>query len=434
MQSDKKKRFNCDVSLNCQYRSDNRCNRRYLYESILKSSFFIATLGLMWSSISLSRKKSVEVPTLQVSQMTVYTGQMLDTTKNPPNSPLKLRFDWTNLEPLSVLAKNISLHQQTRCNLPLANFRYRNRFGLGSDLHVWSQAICNGMELGVRIRTQLPWIWLHNESCKHRNITESGDNEQHLDKHHLSSMVCYFPHSELKCPNDVWLSNDTDQFRGIIQHNLTRGRGRIKNECPSLVEMYGISEIRAAAIEFLFTKVSPIIQNESQRQLRIVFGNVHTIPKHLITVHIRWGDKDDEMLLVPVSEYIDAVVKLIETRSIHEVDDTVNIFLATEDPRAVEEFTKAARKDWIIYLDASYHELKKYRKDEYNGNPRLSSELNGKPGLIALGSLLVAMEANYFVLTTSSNWSRLINELRKNILNPRCDNCTEMIDLRYGEW
>jgi hypothetical protein len=50
------------------------------------------------------------------------------------------------------------------------------------------------------------------------------------------------------------------------------------------------------------------------------------------------------------------------------------------------------------------------------------------------GSLLVAMEANYFVLTTASNWSRLMNELRKNFVEPRCNNCTLMVDLKYGEW
>jgi hypothetical protein len=46
---------------------------------------------------------------------------------------------------------------------------------------------------------------------------------------------------------------------------------------------------------------------------------------------------------------------------------------------------------------------------------------------------LVAMEANDFVLTTGSNWSRLMNEIRINILNPRCNDCTTMIDLKRGE-
>jgi hypothetical protein len=63
----------------------------------------------------------------------------------------------------------------------------------------------------------------------------------------------------------------------------------------------------------------------------------------------------------------------------------------------------------------------------------ITKELEGKPGLWAMGSLLVAMEANHFVLTTKSNWARLMNELRKNVMNPRCGNCTTLIDLEEGE-
>jgi hypothetical protein len=55
-------------------------------------------------------------------------------------------------------------------------------------------------------------------------------------------------------------------------------------------------------------------------------------------------------------------------------------------------------------------------------------------GLVTLALLLVSMEANTFVLTTASNWSRLINELRKNVLDPRCNNCTLMVDLISDEW
>jgi hypothetical protein len=65
-----------------------------------------------------------------------------------------------------------------------------------------------------------------------------------------------------------------------------------------------------------------------------------------------------------------------------------------------------------------------------NGAPKMSKGLNGTAGRITLGSLLVAMEANDFVSTTASNWSRLMNELRKSILDSRCGNCTHMIDLR----
>ena len=62
-------------------------------------------------------------------------------------SGLRLRWDWTQLERHSELAGRMVEHQKN-CTLPLANFHYRNRFGLGSDLHVYSVAMCNALEAG----------------------------------------------------------------------------------------------------------------------------------------------------------------------------------------------------------------------------------------------------------------------------------------------
>jgi hypothetical protein len=78
-----------------------------------------------------------------------------------------------------------------------------------------------------------------------------------------------------------------------------------------------------------------------------------------------------------------------------------------------------------------------YRSLEDEGNwqnNNINAErTKGKSGLITLGSLLVAMEANNFVITTKSNWSLLMNELRENVVEPRCKGCTQMVDLRPFE-
>jgi hypothetical protein len=326
---------------------------------------------------------------------------------------LYLRYDWTNLERLSTLAHQFSAHQ-SNCDLPLANFRYRNRFGLGSDLHVYSQALCNTLERNrYRVFTSAPWIWRDDSSCQ--------DD--------ASAMTCYFPQSELRCPGDR---------AGVVQHrhlmtNLTRGRGRLRSECQSLMSRYGVSHVRAASSEFLFTRVSSTIQHEAERQLNAVFRGRQVLPQNLITVHIRWGDKADEMELVPIHDYVKAVERILEESGPVHVAD-VHILLCTEDPRAVQEFRGAANRDWNLYVDQYFHDMLPHRRRTYNGGPLMSQEMTGRPGLVALGSLLVAMQANNFVLTTASNWSRLMNELRLNIVNPRCHNCTRMIDLKAGEW
>jgi hypothetical protein len=325
----------------------------------------------------------------------------------------KLRHDWTNMEINSPIAQRLVAHQNN-CSLPLGNFQWRKKiFGLGSDLHVWGQALCNAMEEGVRIRTSnlREWIWLDGNKCDMARANQSG-------------LLCYFPTSELQCPQDA-----NSVASGI---NFTIS-SPIKVKCESIMKDYEKSEFRAGAVEMLFSKLSPIVIKEGERQLNLVFPG--GAPEKLITVHIRWGDKKYESKLQGVNEYINGVKQILNLRGEDE-NGEAHIFLATEDPKAVKEFTANAPKTWRVYLDQFYYEMLPYRPDDdpYNTVPKTSRELNGVAGLWSLGSLLVAMEANDYVLTTSSNWSRLMNELRKNILNPRQDNLTVVVDLRYGEW
>ena len=80
-------------------------------------------------------------------------------------------------------------------------------------------------------------------------------------------------------------------------------------------------------------------------------------------------------------------------------------------------------------MDAYFQDFRAIPHVGLNGNPKMSDLLQGRPGLVALASLLFALQANNFVVTTASNWSRLMNELRKSVLDPRCDSCSQMIDL-----
>jgi hypothetical protein len=338
---------------------------------------------------------------------------------NAQQQQLKLRFDWTLLSPRSSLAVRMMQHQ-TNCDLPLGYFRYRNRFGLGSDLHVYSQALCNAMEQRVRVHSTTPWNWWDVELC---NNTASRDE---------TAMSCYFPASELQCPGDAARVHMAGA--GAFAKNISNARGKVKVRCPEIMAEYSVSEIRAAGTEFLFTHVSKHIQDEATRQLNRVFlsNDQQGVPVDLITVHIRWGDKEQEIKLLGIESYIQAVKDILKQRK--RPLDIANIFLATEDPRAMAAFHSAAPVGWKIYVDQYFHDLLPHRRDIYNGPNHMALDLQGKPGPAALGSLLVAMESNDFVLTTASNWSRLMNELRGSILDPECGNCTLLVDLKPGEW
>jgi len=330
-------------------------------------------------------------------------------------APLRpsLRFQWTNLTMYSQLAKKIHAHQHN-CSIPVAAHQFRSakkekrnytqNWGLGSELHVWGVYLLNAWSKGVRMRTtpSADWAWWDQETC---NGTASS-----------SLLACYFPNAETSnCSNEIFTNK-------VKIHP--------EKECGAQVGKSASSE-RVAMTEYLFSSVSPLLIEEATRQLNSVFPN-GAVPENLITVHVRWGDKAEETELQPIKAYIDAVKKVVKSKKI----TTVNLLLCTEDPKAVEAFTSQMPKEWNVYLDQFYVYMLPYRPKESAMNVvgDVSMELlKGKAGLWALGSLLVAMEANIFVLTSRSNWSRLMNELRKGVLEPRCRNCTTMIDLHKFE-
>lgn len=148
-------------------------------------------------------------------------------------------------------------------------------------------------------------------------------------------------------------------------------------------------------------------------------------PDDLITVHIRWGDKGREMELRSVERYIGNISEMIMTRPKNREHMPLHIYLASEDPEAIRQFLENAPKDWNIHTSGPTNkpgvsDMISMSKDEF-------------AGLQSFGALLLSMESNRYVLSTGNNWSRLINELRKNVVNPRCDNCTIMIDVAPGE-
>jgi len=338
----------------------------------------------------------------------------------------KLRQDWSKTRPLiSTVARQIEQHQ-TNCSKPMATFFMDNVFGMGSHFNLWSQAMCNGIEEGVRIQTHNPdWLWMDQTYCDAATAQ-------------LSPLLCYFPSAEARCLQEqdavhtTFVSNDALFVRNLSDPRDHRSRCRLVRESDE-----ALAEWRAGSMEFLFKRVSPIVVQEAERQIGILFHETAgVVPNDLITVHIRWGDKFWEMDLAPEGEYIAAVCELL--RDDQEFDDcnttTANIYLASEDPRAVQAFLEVAPARWKIFVDRTVEELGSYRPAKGNRASWTTKNTKGRAGLVALGSLLVSLEANDFVLTTKSNWSRLLNELRKNVLDPSCGNCTRMIDLRPGAW
>ena len=155
------------------------------------------TSGSFSEDIKKSRDKQSK------TQASLLVSNVTKPTPSKVNARPKLRFDYTNLKPNIDLTQRMVAHQ-SNCSLPMGTFIYRNRFGLGSDLHVWGQALCNGMALDLRIRTVGNWTWMDQQHCSSSP----------------SPMLCYFQHAELDCPGDVDLATQNFVYDST-QHDTT---------------------------------------------------------------------------------------------------------------------------------------------------------------------------------------------------------------------
>ena len=84
--------------------------------------------------------------------------------------------------------------------------------------------------------------------------------------------------------------------------------------------------------------------------------------------------------------------------------------------------------NWTIYISGPTF------KDTRNTRPFGAAAGNeGQGALDFLIALLVSLEANKYVLIIEINWSRLINQLRKDVVDRRYGGSKEMFDVRPGE-
>lgn len=326
-------------------------------------------------------------------------------TLNPPGS-LKLRLKWSNRPLHNPLAKEIEAQQRT-CTKNLYFHKQRNH-GMGSDIHIWTQALCNAMQQNATlIQIDEPWIWNDAKFCyfsKEISVLPFG---------------CYF-NVNLRC-----------NWSGVSPPAIMSWSNALSS-CPRYItDAASRKAFRTAAVDYMFSNLSPKLVSLAKKKIRGIFGTAG-IPTDLITVHIRWGDKQTEMDLVHESEYYSAIAALVSKYSIAKP----HIYVTTESLSAVTKLSQEIANrnaSWALhYYAPAVFQATSNNKGTQLTTMEMAKHSQGSLGLASLIALLIAMEAKYFVLTSGSNWSRLIDELRVSVADPACGGCTKMVDLREG--
>lgn len=238
------------------------------------------------------------------------------------------------------------------------------------------------------------WLWNDEEFCK--------------DPQHQYPLSCYF-NIRHECPNST--------VEGEIGHRNKFGT------CTKYIwDMDSRQAFRLAGTEYLFSNLSTALIAETEKAIVDVFGQ-DGIPENLISVHMRWGDKRKEMQLVEENEYIAAIENFVSNHTLTEP----HVYITTESAEALEKMRQALAQQHPTWKVHYYHQNS--RGVVPTG---MADQTKGAIGKDSLVSLLLAMEAKYYVITSGSNWSRLIDELRRSVVDVDCGGCTEMVDLRQA--
>ena len=332
----------------------------------------------------------------------------------PPRPKGKLRLDWSELGVRSEPARRMRCLQQDCTKRRFVG--QMSSSGMGSSIHAWAKSLKVAQDNGATLSTAwsgVPWVHDDLHSCTAEQIE--------------APLSCYFGTevtSSATCGQAPPCSHPGDTACVVLQ-DLTPARDE-RTWLAHHTEADGFT--MEGAVEFLFSHVQRVVIAEAERQLALIFG-AEGVPHPLITVHVRWGDKATEMEPVGMQVYIDAVREMSIK---HELGETPAVFLATKNAEACTQFKALAPPNWRVFAGMDGREKMQSSATEHG---RV-----GQAGLTSLAALLLAMEADYYVLTMASNWSRLMDELRKAVIEPRiCGNedgggeggagCTDMVDL-----
>lgn len=209
----------------------------------------------------------------------------------------------------------LALHikeSQNNCNLTAVYYKINN-WGMGSDLHHFSQALCNALELHQTVFVEGDWVWNDKAFCSKYATASPGRNN--------ASFSCYFSNEISPCM--------PTSYRTIDANNSYLN-------CPSFSRNRQTRSLfRAASMEYMFAYLNYHVVLDAEKVILDVFGP-EGIPEDMITVHVRWGDKIHSWgnTLIAIEAYVDSVEKLVFSKSIEKPV----IFLVSEDPAAVKAF------------------------------------------------------------------------------------------------
>ncbi|CAI5988464.1 unnamed protein product [Closterium sp. NIES-65] len=129
-------------------------------------------------------------------------------------------------------------------------------------------------------------------------------------------------------------------------------------------------------------------------------GREAYMPRPMVSLHIRQGDKGSEMKLSSFNSFMFYLHRL----RLH-VPDIRFVWISTEMQSVIDQ--SAQFKDWTFFYSQNERQLGDMRLIDYEKKAG-RAQLVG----VSFANLIISSECDYYVGVLGSNWNRLINEMR----------------------
>jgi len=280
--------------------------------------------------------------------------------------------------------------------------------GFGSSLHVM------GAHLAIALNEGRVFIW---SDTAHEYMTDPETCGS------VRNVLCHFRPPSKCTLND--LNSDNHRFiadyggpEQVYRHALPEKVVQILRRSEPNATQDEIKYMwRAQSVAFLARLNDAAL--EQIRGWRFRSGPVHPhsapFPPGVISAHIRHGDKGTEMPLIPTEKYFEAAEQL---RWSHPSFLQRKIFVSTDDPNAIEWIRKN-RTSPFLQWEVWWNNLERKATTKFFWHLEGLVTPRGQLCRRHLLELLMALECDAWIGTRSSNWNRLIDELRC-IWVPKC--------------
>lgn len=373
------------------------------------------------------------------------TGQVVSLESSP------LRVRWRRWDPRMVEAIKLNDTQNPK-NCDSASFvhaRLGRNNGMGMQLNHWCSILCTASSQNKVLLSSGSWIWLDKKFCQ--KLTSGASETVSCKRCHNARAASWGCLARLQYLKDFHNTPIKEAYQAVAQGpSECADCGECANDMvhddPTTLECYFDRESvcpspiagstlidadykacppwgpgRAAAFEYIFRSLPIPVIEQTERVATDLFrsGAPH------VSIHMRWGDKWKENDLPSVRSYIEGVKRVSAGCSL---PSTLVVFVMTEDPAALKELQQESPKEWTLLHHAPAVGMIGVEGTRDHSNKSVHSPMDdalvsgGSQGLQSVIALMLSLESSAFVLTGSSNWSRMWGDLisARAIKLPHC--------------